>query len=185
MKYFRKSLIAALFGCLAVLPACVAVPEGATATNQAVTTGLNRLMEQHKETAKALAESARQSVYQAWDNDILDRVIADELKRAGTATLTADQAATAAATAADIREALIMRINAHEVVLLAQIDSNYQGVAAINKVVTGYLASAEKVRDARDQLSDTLLRAAGISKEDIPGPVKDLLAISKSPEGPE
>ena len=173
---------------LCFLSACAAIPKGTSLTNRAVSDSIERLKERHKSTIRAFAESARASVNHAWDNAILDRVVRDELRRACgderracSDTLTPEQAATAAATAADIREELLKKVNDHEAKLLAQAEAYYDGVKSTNDVVTGYLASLEESKAATDALLGRILSLAGINDSDILVSIGKILAISQNP----
>ena len=166
---------------LIIVSGCASVPPGATTTNQTVSQGILKLEAQHKSTVRAFASSARASVFQVWDYEILHRIIDDERKRHGTNTLTPSQAAVAAATAADVREKLISQINQHENLLLKQVEQNYRGLISINDVVTGYLASLEDLKSASDTVNQELMSMAGISIEELPGPIRQILSIAEDP----
>jgi len=175
-----------------LLSACASVPEGATATSRAVGDGIKLLKVQHESTVRAFAKSAREAVNHVWDTQILDRVVDEERKRGCSdsincpKTLTPKQAATAAATAADIRTKLIDKINTHEAKLMAAVEANYRGVESINNVVTGYLASLEEQKAATDELRQRLFRAAGINDSELPDSLSVALSVALgSAEQPE
>ena len=193
----------AIFGlALALVSACASVPPGSVATNQAVSEGIERLKTQHETTINALAEQTRISTYQMWDHVTLSQVVADELRRACSSpqlqggqsvdasnshtntqncpdTLTPEQAATAAATAADIREAQINKINGKEAELLASVKAKYNGVKSLNNVVTRYLTSLVELKAATDDIRGQLMETLGLDESDIPEHLSELLAISK------
>ncbi|MEO1193441.1 MAG: hypothetical protein AAFY02_16890 [Pseudomonadota bacterium] len=149
MLCLRALALAALSGLL-LLGACTSVPKGAADTNRAVSLGIERLKEQHVKTIQAFADLARQSVQQTWDYQILPETVT---RVAGNrASLSRAEAMRIAGTALNVREELMDEIDANEQELLSAVEQEYGAVLSVNAVVTNYLASAEDLASARENL---------------------------------